>query len=100
MTDLRAEPQAPEKTYQSVSRTVAVWPLNSGIWSGSFPLSSSGMTANEPPPPASQLTERYFGLTYIAQTHVLISAAAPLSLGCQDCRAERGGWSGTEVFAS
>lgn len=47
-----------------------MWPLNSGIWSGSFPFSLSGMTAKEPPPPASQLTERYFGLTYIAQSHV------------------------------
>jgi hypothetical protein len=44
--------------YQSVSRTAAVWPLNSGRRSGSFPRSSSGMTANEPPPPASQLTAR------------------------------------------
>lgn len=58
-----------------------MWPLNSGITSGSFPLSSSGMTAKEPPPPDSQLTERYFGLTYIAQAHVLISAAIPLFLG-------------------
>ena len=63
-------PEPLKKTYQSVSRTVAVWPLNSGIWSGSFPFSPSGMTAKEPPPPASQLTERYFGLTYMAQAHV------------------------------
>lgn len=52
------------KVYQSVSRTEAVCPRNSGIWSGTFPRSFRGMTANAPPPDASQLTERYSGLTY------------------------------------
>ena len=49
--------------YQSVSRTTAVCPRNRGIWSGSLPRSLSGMTAKAPPPEASQLTERYSGLT-------------------------------------
>lgn len=53
-----------ENAYQSVSRTEAVCPRNSGIWSGTFPRSLRGMTANAPPPDASQLTERYSGLTY------------------------------------
>lgn len=48
--------------HQSVSRTVAVWPRNRGIWSGTLPLSSTGMTAKAPPPDASQLTDRYSGL--------------------------------------
>lgn len=38
-------------------------PRNSGIWSGTLPLSFRGMTANAPPPPDSQLTDRYSGLT-------------------------------------
>jgi hypothetical protein len=50
-------------THQSVSSTAAVWPRKSGIWSGSLPRSFRGMTANAPPPPDSQLTERYSGLT-------------------------------------
>lgn len=49
--------------YQSVSRTAAVWPRNSGIWSGSLPFSDSGITAKAPPPEASQLTDKYSGLT-------------------------------------
>jgi hypothetical protein len=48
--------------YQSVSNTTAVWPLNSGMRSGSRPLSLIGMTANAPPPLASQLTAMYSGL--------------------------------------
>lgn len=72
-------------TYQSVSRTVAVCPLNCGIRSGSFPLSSSGMTANEPPPPDSQLTERYLGLTYSKRTSVSVSAIS-LRLSRSLCR--------------
>lgn len=62
-------------TYQSVSRTVAVCPRNSGIWSGSLPRSFRGMTANAPPPEESQLTERYSGLTYCKQKkHGLVLA--------------------------
>lgn len=53
---------AASSSYQSVSKTTAVCPRNSGIWSGSFPLSFTGMTANAPPPPDSQLTDRYSGL--------------------------------------
>lgn len=49
------------RPHQSVSRTTAVWPRKRGIWSGSLPLSLSGMTANAPPPPDSQLTDRYSG---------------------------------------
>lgn len=48
--------------HQSVSRTVAVWPRNSGIWSGAFPFSFRGMTAKAPPPDDSQLTDRYSAL--------------------------------------
>ena len=59
------------RSYQSVSRTVAVCPRKSGIWSGALPLSSKGMTANAPPPEESQLTERYSGLTY---SRLLVSA--------------------------
>ena len=55
-------------THQSVSRTTAVWPLNSGICSGSLPFSFNGMTANAPPPLDSQLTERYSGLAWENQT--------------------------------
>ena len=47
--------------FQSVSSTEAVCPRKSGIWSGSFPRSLTGMTANAPPPLDSQLTERYSG---------------------------------------
>jgi hypothetical protein len=50
--------------HQSVSSTGAVWPLNNGICSGKRPFSLSGITANAPPPLASQLTARYSGLTY------------------------------------
>ncbi|KAH9835092.1 hypothetical protein Tdes44962_MAKER08556 [Teratosphaeria destructans] len=46
---------------QSVSSTAAVCPRNNGISSGSLPFSSRGMTANAPPPLASQLTARYLG---------------------------------------
>jgi len=49
--------------HQSVSSTGAVWPLNNGICSGKRPFSLSGITANAPPPLASQLTARYSGLT-------------------------------------
>lgn len=48
--------------YQSVSSTTAVCPLNSGILSGTLPLSETGITAKAPPPLASQLTEMYSGL--------------------------------------
>lgn len=48
--------------HQSVSRTAAVWPRKRGMTSGSFPRSSTGMTAKAPPPLASQLTDRYLGL--------------------------------------
>ena len=50
-------------SYQSVSKTAAVCPLNNGICSGSLPFSFSGITANAPPPPDSQLTDKYCGLT-------------------------------------
>ena len=59
-----SEPEATmssSKGLQSVSSTAAVWPRNKGINSGSLPRSSRGMTANAPPPLASQLTERYLG---------------------------------------
>lgn len=48
--------------YQSVSNTTAVCPLNRGNCSGNRPFSFIGMTANAPPPLASQLTEMYCGL--------------------------------------
>ena len=48
--------------YQSVSSTTAVCPRKSGIRSGSLPFSLVGMTANAPPPLASQLTAMYSGL--------------------------------------
>ena len=51
--------------YQSVSSTAAVCPRKRGIWSGSLPFSFRGMTAKAPPPEASQLTDRYSGLTCI-----------------------------------
>jgi len=54
-------PGSLQVAYQSVSNTTAVCPLNSGDCSGSRPVSLSGITANAPPPPASQLTEIYFG---------------------------------------
>ena len=41
-----------------------MWPRNNGICSGRRPFSFKGMTANAPPPLASQLTERYSGLAY------------------------------------
>lgn len=50
------------KGLQSVSSTAAVCPRNRGNCSGSLPFSSSGITANAPPPLASQLTATYFGL--------------------------------------
>lgn len=53
------------KGLQSVSSTTAVWPRNNGKSSGSFPRSSKGITANAPPPPASQLTAKYLGLALI-----------------------------------
>jgi hypothetical protein len=48
-------------TDQSVSKTGAVCPRNSGICSGRRPFSLSGITAKAPPPLASQLTARYSG---------------------------------------
>ena len=39
-------------------------PLNRGNCSGNRPFSFIGMTANAPPPLASQLTEMYCGLAY------------------------------------
>jgi hypothetical protein len=51
-------------TNQSVSNTAAVCPRNNGICSGRRPLSFNGMTANAPPPLASQFTDRYSGLAY------------------------------------
>ena len=65
-------------THQSVSSTAAVWPRNKGIWSGSFPRSFRGMTANAPPPPDSQLTERYSGLTWAR------SEGSAAGLGCDE----------------
>lgn len=56
-----------EDAYQSVSSTTAVCPLNSGIFSGTLPVSSTGMTANAPPPLASQLTAMYSGFAYLGQ---------------------------------
>lgn len=55
--------ESPGPSYQSVSRTVAVCPRKRGKRSGSLPLCSSGITAKAPPPPASQLTDKYLGLT-------------------------------------
>ena len=52
------------KGFQSWSSTAAVCPLNNGMTSGIFPRSSRGMTANAPPPDASQLTDRYLGLHF------------------------------------
>lgn len=51
------------KGCQSVSNTTAVCPRKRGTTSGIFPFSFSGITANAPPPPDSQLTARYSGLT-------------------------------------
>ena len=45
------------QSYQSVSNTAAVCPLNNGICSGNRPFSLIGITAKAPPPLASQLTE-------------------------------------------
>lgn len=53
-----------EPFYQSVSKTTAVCPLNRGNCSGNRPFSLMGMTANAPPPLASQLTEIYCGFAY------------------------------------
>jgi hypothetical protein len=50
-----------KQAYQSVSKTGAVCPRNRGICSGSLPFSLIGITANAPPPLASQLTEMYSG---------------------------------------
>lgn len=61
-----SEPEAMMRSLkgcQSVSNTTAVCPRKRGMTSGIFPFSFSGMTANAPPPPDSQLTERYSGLT-------------------------------------
>lgn len=52
----------PCTAHQSVSKTTAVCPRNSGIRSGNRPRSFVGMTANAPPPLLSQLTARYSGL--------------------------------------
>jgi hypothetical protein len=61
------------KGLQSVSSTAAVCPRNSGIGSGSLPFSSSGITANAPPPLASQLTATYFGLALmIFESHAFL----------------------------
>jgi hypothetical protein len=49
-----------------VSNTGAVCPRNRGICSGSRPFSLTGMTANAPPPLASQLTARYSGFAWTA----------------------------------
>jgi hypothetical protein len=51
-------------THQSVSSTAAVCPRKRGRRSGRRPRSLTGMTANAPPPLASQLTEMYSGLAY------------------------------------
>jgi hypothetical protein len=53
------------KGLQSVSRTAAVCPRKSGIWSGARPFSLMGMTANAPPPLDSQLTAMYSGLACV-----------------------------------
>ena len=50
--------------YQSVSKTTAVCPLNKGNCSGNRLFSMIGMTANAPPPLASQLTEIYCGFAF------------------------------------
>ncbi len=44
---------------KSVSKTAAVCPLNNGTLSGALPTSSTGITANAPPPEEFQLTEMY-----------------------------------------
>lgn len=66
----RADALQDGRAYQSVSSTTAVCPLNNGILSGTLPLSSTGMTANAPPPLASQLTEIYSGFAWTRQTIV------------------------------
>jgi hypothetical protein len=48
-----------------VSNTGPVCPLKRGICSGSLPFSLTGITANAPPPLASQLTARYSGFAWI-----------------------------------
>ena len=66
-------------SHQSVSNTGPVCPRNSGICSGSRPFSLTGITANAPPPLASQLTERYSGLAWPAAVSSVFSAP---SLDC------------------
>jgi len=44
---------------KSVSKTGALWPLKHGRLSWSLPVLSNGITAKEPPPPASKLTDKY-----------------------------------------
>jgi len=52
---------------KSVSNTGALWPLKHGRLSCCFPVLSNGITAKEPPPPASKLTDKnlYFEKVYI-----------------------------------
>lgn len=50
-------------------------PRKRGIWSGSLPLSLTGMTANAPPPPDSQFTDRNSGLhliKFVSQAFLLM----------------------------
>lgn len=64
-TDQRMQRQVNTLTCQSVSSTTAVCPRNNGILSGTLPRSSTGMTANAPPPLDSQFTDMYSGLAYM-----------------------------------
>ena len=57
--------------YQSVSKTTAVCPRNKGNCSGNRPFSLMGMTANAPPPLASQLTDIYCGFAFVLSDHIL-----------------------------
>lgn len=65
------------KGFQSVSNTAAVCPRNSGRVSGRRPFSSMGMTANAPPPLASQLTEMYSGFACSSLQQAMSAAPSP-----------------------
>ncbi len=64
-----------------MSSTTAVWPLKSGIRSGSRPRSLVGMTAKAPPPLASQLTARYSGLAWQVRLHPICGGFSSLLRG-------------------
>lgn len=56
-----------------MSKTTAVCPLNKGNCSGNRPFSLIGMTANAPPPLASQLTEIYCGFAFVLSDRILFA---------------------------